>query len=191
MKKIILTSILSISTALFSPSVLAHFHYELPITSTLQANAKHQLKAIKMSWIYDDEVSEMMLQDQKDVKKLGDKLINDLDKLGYFTFLKLNGKSLETSKVELFKLEEIKFDGYSKLKLTFTLPLKTPVSLQGNNTLNIRHEDGTASAIIYYDKPSYLSIDNNLNSNCKADIREKKDFEEGESPQDVKVVCKV
>ena len=190
MKKLILTSILSITTALFTQNALAHFHYELPITSTLQANEKHQLQSIEMSWTYDDEVSEMMLQDQKDVKKLEKKLINDLDKLAYFTFLKINGKSLETKKVEIFKLEEIKFDGYSKLKLTFTLPLKTPVSLQGNNTLDIRHEDGTASAIIYYDKPSYLSIENGLKSNCKPDIKEKKDFEEGESPQTVKVICK-
>ena len=85
---------------------------------------------------------------------------------------------------------EIKFDGYSKLKLTFTLPLKKTVNLQGNNTLDIRHEDATASVIIYYDKPELLSIDSNLKSNCKADIKEKKNFEEGESPQTVKIVCK-
>ena len=189
MRRNIFSSIISITIALFSQAAFAHFHYELPITSTLQANSAHQLKSIKMSWTYDDEVSGMMLQDQKDIKKLGKKLITDLEKLGYFTFLKLNGKSIKTDKVKLFKLEEVKFKDYSKLKLTFTLPLKTPISLQGNNTLAIRHEDGTASAIIYYDKPSDLSIQSSLNGNCKTDIQEKK-FEEGESPQTVKVVCK-
>ena len=184
-----LAAITFLLTVIMQP-VFAHFHYELPIKSTLVTNANQQLTAMKLSWIYDDEVSDLMLKSQKNVKKLGAKLINDRDKLCYFTSLKLDGKSLKTGKVSQFNLEEIKHKDYSNLKLSFTLPVTPPVSLKGNHTLVVNHEDATASAILYYDKPQDLRTSGALKAKCKTIVVEKKKFDEGESPQDVKVVCK-
>ncbi len=174
---------------LFSPLALAHFHYDLPLRTTLQTNTKGDLTALNITWMYDDELTDLMLKDQKDVKKLGKKLINDLQLLSYFTAVKLNGKGLNFSKVSDYNLQEIKHKDYKNLELTFTLPLKKPVSLTGKNTLNFRHEDANASAILYYDKPQHLQL-GKLKSHCKVDITEKKTFEEGEAPQNVKVVCR-
>jgi len=68
------------------------------------------------------------------------------------------------------------------------LPLKKALSLSGKNTLEFRHEDANASAILYYDKPQHLQL-GALKNHCKVDITEKKNFEEGESPQNIKVIC--
>ena len=187
------TFFIAITTLLLSFLVqptFAHFHYELPVKSTLISNNNQKLSAIQISWTYDEEVSDLMLKDQKNIKKLGKKLINDLEKIQYFTALKLDGKPIETGKVKQFNLEEIKHKDYSNLKLTFTLPITSAATLKGNHVLIVNHEDPTASAILYYDKPQDLRVNGPLQSKCKTIIVEKKKFEEGESPQDVKVVCK-
>lgn len=189
MKKISLT-IISLFSLLLSQVTMAHFHYELPLQNELVTNTKNELTGLNIDWVYDGDLSDLMLKDQKDVTKMGAKLISDLDTLGYFTFVKLNGKSVDTAKVTKYKVEELKETDHSKLKLSFYLPLKTPVSLDGKNTLEFRHEDANASAILYYDKPENLQLASNLKEKCEVVITEVKDFEEGEAPQKVKVVCK-
>jgi len=175
---------------LLSPLVYAHFHYELPLETSLKVNDKKELIGLDIVWIYDDELTGLMLKDQKNVSKLGVKLMKDLDALGYFTFLKLNGNAVSTSKVTSYKLEEMKKTDYSNLKLSFYLPLKKPVSLAGKNTLTFRHEDANASAVLYYDKPEHLQLGKELQAHCKVVISDKKGFEEGEAPQNVEVACK-
>ncbi len=189
MKKISLF-ILSLLAVFISSLAQAHFHYELPIKTMLSVNTKEELSGLDITWVYDDELTKLMLKDQKDVTKLGKKLMKDLSMLGYFTFLKLNGKELSTSKVTEYKLEEIKYTDYKNLKLSFHLPLKKPVSLAGKNSLEFRHEDANASAVLYYDKPEHLQIGKALEMHCEVVIKDKKDFEEGEAPQTVKVACK-
>jgi len=173
---------------LFSPLAFAHFHYDLPLQTTLKTNTKGELTGLNITWVYDDELTELMLKDQKNIDKLGKKLISDLHLLGYFTAVKLNGKPLNLAKVSDYNLQEIKRKDYKNLELTFSLPLKKSVSLAGKNTLSFRHEDANASAILYYDKPQHLQL-GTLKNHCKVDITEKKSFEEGEAPQNVKVVC--
>ena len=172
----------------FSPLALAHFHYELPLETTLQTNAKGELTGLNITWVYDDALTELMLKDQKDISKLGKKLMSDLHTLSYFTAIKLNGKALNLAKVSDHSLQELKHKDYKNLELKFTLPLKKPISLVGKNTLELRHEDANASAILYYDKPQNLQL-GKLKDHCKVDITEKKNFEEGEAPQNIKVVC--
>ena len=173
---------------LFSPLAFAHFHYELPLQTSLQTNAKGELTGLNITWVYDDELTDLMLKDQQDTNKLAKKLHSDLRTLSYFTALKLNGKPLNFTKVSDFNLQKLNHKDYKNLELTFTLPLKKPVSLTGKNTLEFRHEDANASAILYYDKPRDLQL-GTLKGHCKVDITEKKDFEEGEAPQNVKVIC--
>ena len=190
MKNKRLITSLFISLLTLPQLVFAHFHYELGLTAHLQANQKQQLNAIKITMTYGEEVSKLMLQDAKNINTLGEQLIADLDKLGYFTVLKLNNTYLETAKVEAYQLAEIKQDGHSKLRLNLLLPLKTPVSLKGNNILELKHEDVNASAIIFYKDTDAIRIDDNLHKNCTVNIKEKETFEEGESPQVIKVICK-
>lgn len=192
MKKIV-SSLLVISSFLMitMQSSFAHFHYEAEANTVLQTNKDKNLSALNISWVYDPEVTEMMLKDNDDLKDFGKGLIKDLDKLSYFTKLTLDGKHLKTAKVETYKLEKVGKDQDTRLKLSFTLPLVTPVALKGKTTLLIDHTDPSASAVIYYDTATSISFDKTLDPNCIADVKDKKEYEHGETPQLVKVFCEI
>ena len=139
--------------------VFAHFHYDLKVESQLQANEQQQLSEIQMTWIFDYEVSSLMLKNEKDIETLGERLINDLVPYHYFTKLKLNNQILETTKVSVFKVEELIQAEGSKLKLSFTLPLRESISLKDNSILEFIHKDPSASAVMSYESESSINID--------------------------------
>lgn len=186
-------STLFVSFFLFvsTQTAFAHFHYEAAATTVLQTNKDNKLSALKISWVYDPEVTDMMLKDNDNLKEFGEGLIKDLDKLGYFTKLKLDGKALKTTKVETYKLEKVGKDEDTRLKLSFTLPLETPLTLKGKTTLLIDHTDTSASAIIYYDTAISISFSKTLDPHCIADVKDKKKYEHGETPQLVKIFCEI
>jgi len=196
MKKILLLNILFLATLFSSQITFAHaYHYEVQITNALQTNDKKELKALKLTFSYDGETSEVMLQDQKNLEKLGKKLVSDLGKLAYFTQAKVNGKVLDFKEASDIKLDTIKVKGddkklYDILQLHFTLELKTPVSLDGNNEIGFFHEDPSNAAILYYENEKQILLGDSLKDRCKASVKEKGDFEEGEFPQIVSVSCK-
>lgn len=169
--------------------IFAHsFHYEVQVNTKLIVSKQLQLTALEITLQYDETVSLAFLEDQKDLKKLGQKLITDLDTLGYFTQIKQSGRVLEITKAQNTNLKKGK---RSALSLHFTLPLKTPASLKGNNTLSLDHEDPTSAAILYYDNVSNIQLSDILKKQCKASIEEKGDFAEGEFPQIVKIACTI
>jgi ABC-type uncharacterized transport system substrate-binding protein len=191
------TTILStlLTLLFFATPVFSHsYHYELQVTNTLQTNDKKQLEALQLSFLYDGDVSDVMLQDEKDLNKLAEKLTSDLATLGYFTQIKLNGKVLNTQKASKVKLEKITSKGkdgnFDVLKLNFTLALKSPVTLGNNSKLAFFHEDPTAAAILYYESANKIILGDNLKSSCNASVKEKGKFKEGEFPQIIKVNCK-
>jgi len=196
MKKILLLNILFLATLFSSQITFAHeYHYEVQITNALQTNDKKELKALKLTFSYDGETSEVMLQDQKNLEKLGKKLVSDLGKLAYFTQAKVNGKVLDFKEASDIKLDTIKVKGddkklYDILQLHFTLELKTPVSLDGNNEIGFFHEDPSNAAILYYENEKQILLGDSLKDRCEASVKEKGDFEEGEFPQIVSVSCK-
>jgi len=196
MKKFLLLNIVFL-VALFSSQItFAHaYHYEVQVTNALQTNDKKQLKALKLTFLYDSETSEVMLQDQKDLEKLGKKLTNDLGKLAYFTQAKVNGKVLDFKEASNIKLDTIKEEGddkktYDALQLHFTLVLKTPINIDGDSKIGFFHEDPTDAAILYYENEKHILLGDNLKDRCKASVKEKGKFEEGEFPQIVNVSCK-
>ncbi len=196
MKKSLFLSILLLPFLLLTTQVFAHsYHYEMQVTNTLQANEKKQLLAVKLSFLYDGEVSNVMLQDKKDLDKLGKKLISDLKKLGYFTQIKLDGKVLNTQSAHNISLKKIstkdeKEGDFDVLKLGFTLKLKKPANLAGNHTLAFFHEDPSSAAILYYESAEHIIMSPVLKNSCKASVEEKGKFEEGEFPQIIRVNCK-
>ena len=196
MKKLLLLNIVLL-TALFSPQItFAHaYHYEVQVTNALQTNDKKQLEALKLTFLYDGETSEVMLQDQKDLKKLGKKLADDLGKLAYFTQAKVNGKVLNFKEASDIQLDTIKKEDddkklYNALQLHFTLVLKTPISIDGDSKIGFFHEDPSNAAILYYEDEKHILLGDNLKDSCKASVKEKGDFKEGEFPQIVNVSCK-
>ena len=185
-----------LSMMLLSTQVFAHsYHYEVQVSNALKFNDDKQLEALRLSFIYDGEVSAVMLQDEKDLDKLGKSLIKDLEKLAYFTQAKIDGKVLEFKEASDIKLESTKEQGedketYDALKLNFTLALKKPAALNKDSNIGFFHEDPTEAAILYYDNAKSITVSDSLKDNCKASVKEKGDFKEGEFPQVVSVDCK-
>lgn len=196
MRKFLLLNIIFLATLFSSQITFAHaYHYEVQVTNALQTNEKNQLEALKLTFLYDGETSEVMLQDQKDLEKLGKKLVSDLGKLSYFTQAKVNGKFLDFKEVSDIKLDTIKEEGYDKklydiLQLHFTLVLKTPVNIDGDSEIGFIHEDASNAAILYYENKKHILLGDNLKDRCKTSIKEKGKFDEGEFPQIVSVSCK-
>jgi len=175
---------------LITPSVYAHFHYEINATATLQANEKKQLKAIAMSWVYNEEVSGIMLRADQTLNDLSDGIMSDLLKLDYFTRLEFNGKTVATTDVTSYKLEKITQNNKNLLKLSFVLPLKSPLYLQGKNTLSIIHTDAGASASVFYRNTNHLIVGSSFTSFCKPSVSAVKDFSHGEVPETVNINCR-
>lgn len=167
----------------------AHFHYEGAVTTTFNLNDKDQLASLDISWVYDYEASELMLKDNEDIKALGDTVVSDLSKLGYFTKITFNEKELKKQTVKKYTLEKLGKGKETQLKLSFTLPLETPVSLKGKNFIALDHTDSTGSAILYYASNKNIVLGSKLEPHCITLIKEKPDFEHGQSPQDVSLFC--
>jgi len=197
-KTLLLTTLFTLVITFFTMQAFAHsYHYEVQISNQLQSNDKSQLEALKLTFLYDGEVSNVMLQDQKDLDKLAKTVMTDLGKLAYFTQAKLNGKVLEFTKPSDVKLEKIhikpknkKEAAFDVLRLHFTLALKTPVKIAKNSEITFDHEDPTAAAILYYEDAKHISLSENLSNDCKVSVKEKGKFKEGEFPQIIRVNCK-
>jgi len=193
MKKVIFTKLLITLSLFISQPLYAHFHYDLDTTTMLQLNKSDQLHELKVSWIYNDEVSAMMLEGNEDLTALGKALINDLAKLNYFIHVKLNGKTLAINKVSRYHLERIKQDGHTRLKLNLSLPLKQAISLKGKSLLSLNYSDSTGSAMLYHHDAKHIIIAKSPASqaqiNCKTNIINKENSGHGEAVQRVELSC--
>ncbi len=187
MKKII--GLFAVCSLLLTSLSYAHFHYNIASTATLHANDKRQLTAVGMSWVYDQEVSGMMLKSGQSINDLANGIMTDLVKLNYFTQLEFNGKRIATRRVSNYKLAPIKQGNKNLLKLSFVLPLQSPLFIQGN-TLGIVHTDPGASASIFYRHTNNIILGQTFKSLCQASIQAIKGFEAGEAPELVRVSCK-
>ena len=187
MKKISVLSLLC--GLLLTPFSYAHFHYEVNSQATLVANAKNQLSAVKFSWIYSPEVSDMMLKSGQSMEQLSNSVMSDLLKLDYFTRLEFNGKKIPTSNAIEQKLMSFKQNDMNLLKLNFTLPLKSPMYIQGKNSIGLIHQDPNASATIYFRHADNLLL-GNFAADCQGSVIAKKTFGEGETPEVVTINCK-
>lgn len=186
MKKI--TLLLALWGLLLAPLSYAHFHYKITATATLQANAKKQLTAVGMEWIYDQEVSDLMLKSGQSINALASGIMVDLVKLNYFTQLELNGKRIAIKQVTDYKLTNIKQGNQNLLKLSFLLQLKSPLFIQGN-TFAIVHTDPGESASIFYRHTNNIVLGNTFKSLCKSSIQAIKGFAVGEAPELVRMNC--
>lgn len=168
----------------------AHFHYNIDVTNTLQVNQNNQLTGFRFSWVYNEEVSQIMLEDNPDLNAFGKGLMEDLNELGYFTQVQLNGKPLPTTKVTSYHLDKINLNNKPRLKLSFTLPLAAPVNLTGNNMLTIEHPDPSGSAIVTYRDVNHILLADIKKTTCKPSIKNKPQVEHGKASQTIQISCR-
>lgn len=174
---------------LFSPLSLAHFHYKISATAGLQVNTKKQLTAVKMSWVYDQTVSAMMLKSGQSVDTLAKTMVDDLVELDNFTQLTFNGRRIVTARVTEYKLVKLNKDNKPQMQFSFVLPLQSPLFIQGN-TLSIAHTDPEASASIFYHDVKNITLGSSLSALCHIDLKAIQEFEEGEAPEAISIHCK-
>ncbi len=187
MKKII--GLFALCTLLLASSSYAHFHYKINATATLYANDKQQLTAVGMAWVYDPNVSDMMLSSGQSINDLANGIMTDLVELDYFTQLEFNGKRIATSRPSNYQLVPIKKGNQNLLKLSFVLPLQSPLFIQGN-TLSIVHKDPGASASIFYHHANNIILGQTFKSLCQSRVQAIKGFAVGEAPERVRIRCK-
>jgi ABC-type uncharacterized transport system substrate-binding protein len=187
MKKII--GLLVWGSLLLTPLSFAHFHYKINAVATLQANEKKQLTAIEMSWLYDPTVSELMLKSGQSMDQLVKSIADDLVTLNNFTQLNFDGRRIVTGRVTQYHIEKMRRGNKDQIKFSFTLPLRSPLFIQGH-TLSIIHTDSGASASIFYHNANNLLLGNTFKPPCQSRAPATQGFEVGEAPEVVRINCR-
>ena len=185
-KRLFLTLLLFI----LSPLSLAHFHYEIAVSTKFIAD-KNQLKSLDITFLYDPGVSDVYLEDiqNNELDQFAKELVRDLAPLHYFTAFQLNGKTLKTAVAKNPRAVVVGKGKERRLKVSFNLPLENQIALKGKSIFDVLHVDSTESATLYYDTIADISFSPSLAQDCIADVQEINGFKQGEQPQKVKVVC--
>lgn len=165
-----------------------HFHYEISLQSKFNLD-NNQLKSIRMVWLYDEAISEMMLEQEQDLQEFSDYLLDDLKTVDYFTRLSFDGKPIKISKATNGLINVIKNDKSSQLELSFDLLFAKPINMSGKHNLNIANSDNSGAAILFYKDASALKIGKTLKKRCTPYVKDKEDFKHGEAAQTVEVNC--
>ena len=173
------TSLLSLFITSVAISLLAvqtsfagGYHYQLDLTAKLVNNPQKELTAIQMSWIYDKELSAILMdgedlseaQREGTLKKRAADILIGLTEMKYFTSLLLDDQPLEFAKVENYKLL---LNDESRLMMNLTIPLRESQRLKGR-TLDITVTDDTGVGLATFIDTSHLLLGEVYKTDCKA-----------------------
>lgn len=147
-----------------------------------------------MSWLYDEPMTTLLLQDadlspqnrQHDLDSLGQRTLNDLKRLNYFTDIKHNGRSVKLAAPENLMVELI--EG-KYLRLFFILPFSEAITAK-NETLSFSLLDPNGIALPLFDSEKRISLDDALQNICNINLVDFDQYEHGEAAQRVDVNCR-
>jgi len=153
-------------------SFAAGFHYQLDLTAKLVNNPENELTAIQMSWIYDKELSAILMDGEDlseakreaSLKKRAADILSGLSDVKYFTTLLLDKNALEFADVEKYQL---RLNKESRLQMNLTLPLKKSHTLKGH-TLDIVVTDDSAVGLATFIDTSHMLLGEKFKATCKA-----------------------
>ncbi len=179
--------------ALANNVLAGSFHYEIDVMTQLVSKQKNKLNTIQMSWLYDEKISKMLLQDeditpakrQHTLNTVGDLIMTDLQGLNYFTQIQVNGRNLTSVQVKDYRIELID-DKY--LRLLFNIPLTQPIDMHSAN-ISIRLADPNGAAMLIYDKAERITIDKTITAKCVVKLINHEEFEHGKAAQLVDIDC--
>ena len=162
----VIVSFLSIQT-----SLAAGFHYQLDLTAKLVQNPSSEITAIQMSWIYDKELS-AILMDGEDLseankeatlKKRAADIFSGLRDVKYFTKLAIDKRNVEFADVETYVL---RLNKESRLQMNLTLPLKESQQVKGH-TLEITVTDDSAVGLATFVDTNHMLLSDQVKALCK------------------------
>ena len=148
------------------------FHYQLDLTARLVTTDNGELTGIEMSWLYDTELSQTLMDGEdlsetkreETLKKRAADILTGLTEMKYFTSLLLDDQPLEFAKVKNYKLL---LNDESRLLMNLTIPLKESQRLKGR-TLDITVTDDTGVGLATFVDTSHLLLGEVYKTDCKA-----------------------
>lgn len=152
-------------------------HYSIDTTSQLVEDAAGRLTGIRMEWLHDAPLSQMILEGEDltagqrvaTLKALADRLVDDLHRLDYFTHLTLDGKALPMAAVNDYQLE---LGEAQRLNLAFLLPLATPQDLAGKR-LDIALFDAEGVETLVYKDAGDITLGEKIKAACDLTLENK------------------
>lgn len=177
---------------LASPVSAGGFHYEIDVTSQLVEDSAGNLTGLRLGWLYDQAVSEVLLdgedlsagQRAATLKMVAERIITDLYDYRYYTHLKMGGQESQFVTVTDYRLD---LTPDKRLKLDFLLPLAKPLTLAGKQ-LDIELIDPAGTGVLLYRSANDVST-GPTRANCQITLEAYPDYAHGEAPQTAHLQC--
>lgn len=178
----IVTSAIFVNFLAIQSLFAAGFHYQLDLTAKLVNNPQNEVTAIQMSWVYDKELSAILMDGEdlseakreETLKKRAADILNGLQEVKYFTTVMIDKKVIEYAEVETYAL---RLNKESRLQLNLTLPLKQKQVLKGR-TLEIVVTDDSAVGLATFIDTSHMLLSDEIKALCKPPALEQKKLTE-------------
>jgi ABC-type uncharacterized transport system substrate-binding protein len=178
----IVTSAIFVNFLAIQSLFAAGFHYQLDLTAKLVNNPQNEVTAIQMSWVYDKELSAILMDGEdlseakreETLKKRAADILNGLQEVKYFTTVMIDKKVIEYAEVETYAL---RLNKESRLQLNLTLPLKQKQALKGR-TLEIVVTDDSAVGLATFIDTSHMLLSDEIKALCKPPALEQKKLTE-------------
>lgn len=170
------------------------FHYTITVDSQLQEDADGKLTGLRMQWLYDPTVSQMLLEGEDvsanqraaTLHSVATAIVGDLQAYAYFTRLTLAGQALPLGKVTDYQLE-LRAD--QRLQLGFTLPLAAAQPLAGKR-LELALADPAGTGALKHPDASHVKLGEKMAAVCQLSLQDRPQYAHGEAAQAVTMECR-
>lgn len=169
------------------------FHYNIDVSSRLTTNEQNQLSALHMDWLYDVQLSQILLENEDispaglpaTLQDIANRMVHDLQTYHYFTQIVVNKQILPLAQVTDYQLQLLG----ERLQLTLSVPLQQPQPLAGQYiTINMLDPAGTGT--LKHAAAERIQRSGYTLDNCGVSITENADYDHGEPAQHVLLQCR-
>lgn len=168
----LVASILFVNLLALQNLFAAGFHYQFDLTAKLVNNPQNEITAIQMSWVYDKELSAILMDGEdlseakreETLKRRAADILTGLRDVNYFTTVSMDKTAIEFAEVETYALH---LNKESRLQLNLTLPFKEKQILQGHS-LEILVTDDSAIGLATFIDMDHMLLSDELKALCKA-----------------------
>ncbi|MEZ5536146.1 MAG: DUF1007 family protein [Thiolinea sp.] len=169
MKKLLACLFVTFSTLLpVSLLQAGGIHYQISTSTRFFANEAGQLEGFLMNWVYDPEISSVILEglemDAASLQQLGKDMMADLFELGYFVQFSANSRPITVNEVSEFNIQLV---DNNSIQLGMQVDLRESVPLAGNSfQLTLADFDG--SALLAYAGVDRIALSPEMTGKCSA-----------------------
>lgn len=171
MKIFIRSLVLGVSLCIAVTSAWASgIHYQVSTSTRFLADEAANLTGLQMNWVYDPEVSAIIVEGRElgngGLRQLGEDMMADLYTLGYYVQLTANGQPVPIRKVEQFTIK-LTEDSSIQLGLQVDLQQRVPTA---DKVFRLKLVDADGSASLLYAGVDRVVLDNALVAKCAVPV---------------------